>query len=106
MRQAIADEVDVPVTSPGGLVEPLAAYKRLAAESRRSLSGVIQDALREALALREERGARAPVRLTALPQTGGLLPGVDLSSNVALTEALEKPADDELRRRLHSHEPT
>ena len=83
----------------------LAAYKKLAAQAHQSLSHVIQDALREALALREERGARAPVRLTALPQGGGLVPGVDLTSNAALAEALEKPADDELRRRLPPHEP-
>jgi len=84
----------------------LAAYKRLAAQAHQSLSHVIQDALREALAVREERAARTPVRLTALPQGGGLLPGVDISSNAALAEALEKPADDELRRHLHAHEPT
>lgn len=78
----------------------LAAYKRLAAETHDSLSHVIQDALREALTLRSERGARRPVRLTALPEAGGLVPGVDLSSHASLTEALEQPADDRLRRML------
>lgn len=80
--------------------ELLAAYKRLAAESHHTLGHVIQDALREALTLRAERGERAPITLTALPESGGLVPGVDLSSHAALTEALEKPTDDELRRLL------
>ena len=80
--------------------ELLAAYKRLAAQSHHTLGHVIQDALREALTLRAERGARAPITLPALPEEGGLVPGVDLSSHAALTEALEKPADDALRRLL------
>ena len=78
----------------------LAAYKQLAAGSHQSLSHVIQDALREALTLR--RGARRhgrPSVSAALPGSGGLVPGVDLSSHAALTEALEQPSDDELRRR-------
>ena len=78
----------------------LAAYKRLAAETHHTLGHVIQDALREALTLRAERGARAPITLTALPEAGGLVPGIDLSSHAALTEALEKPEDDQLRRLL------
>jgi hypothetical protein len=77
----------------------LAAYKRVAAESHQSLSHVIQDALREALSLRGTRVERPPIRLEALPEHGSLVPGVDLSSHAALTEALEQPADDELRRR-------
>jgi hypothetical protein len=39
----------------------LADFKQIAARSHRSLSNVIQDALREALAARAGRGARAPV---------------------------------------------
>jgi len=78
--------------------ELLAAYKRLAAQSHHTLSHVIQDALREALTLRDERGTRAPITLAPLPEAGGLVPGVDLSSHASLTEALEQPADDELRR--------
>ena len=77
----------------------LAAYKRLAARTHSSLSRVIQDALREALTLRQDREARPPIRLSALPQSGGLVPGVDLSNHAALTELLEQPGDDALRRR-------
>lgn len=80
--------------------ELLAAYKRLAAQSHHTLSHVIQDALREALTLHAERGTRTPVTLAALPEAGGLVPGVDLSSHASLTEALEQPADDELRRTM------
>jgi hypothetical protein len=82
----------------------LVAYKRLAAQTHDSLSHVIQDALREALALRARRGARPPVRLAALPEAGGLVPGVDLSSHASLTEALEQPADERLRQALPDEE--
>ena len=79
--------------------ELLAAYKRLAARTHSSLSHVIQDALREALTLRQDREARPPIRLSALSQGGGLVPGVDLSNHAALTEVLEQPGDDALRGR-------
>ena len=79
--------------------ELLVAYKRLAARTHSSLSHVIQDALREALTLRRDREARPPIRLCALPQGGGLAPGVDLSNHAALTDLLEQPGDDDLRRR-------
>jgi len=88
--------------------ELLAAYRRLAARTRSSLSHVIQDALREALTLRQDREAltlrqdreaRPPIRLSALSQGGGLVPGVDLSNHAALTELLEQPGDDVLRGR-------
>lgn len=80
--------------------ELLATYKRLAAHTHHSLSHVIQDALREALTLRSERAERATIRLAALPENDGVLPGVDLSSHAALTEVLEQPGDTELRRHL------
>lgn len=78
----------------------LLAYKQLAATTHQSLSHVVEDALREALSLRRERIGRGPIELSPLPEGGGLVAGVDLSSHAALTEALEKPRDDELRRRL------
>jgi len=85
--------------------ELLAAYRRLAARTHSSLSHVIQDALREALTLRRDREARPPIRLCALPQGGGLAPGVDLSNHAALTELLEQPGDDALRGRAQgAHE--
>ena len=79
--------------------ELLAAYKRLAARSHASLSRVIQDALREALTLRDARDARPPIRLEAFAESGGLVPGVDLANHAALSEVLEQPNDDALRRR-------
>jgi len=79
--------------------ELLAAYKRLAARTHSSLSHVIQDALREALTLRQHREARPPIQLSALSQGGGLVAGVDLSNHAALTELLEQPGDDALRGR-------
>jgi hypothetical protein len=77
----------------------LAAYRQVAAQAHQSLSRVIQDALREALTLRRARAARPPIRLQALPEPGEVVPGVDLSSHAALTEAREQPGDDALRRR-------
>ena len=82
----------------------LVAYKQLAATTHRSLSSVIQDALREALTLRRDRVGRQPIKLSSLPESGGLVPGVDLSSHAALTEALEGPADELLRQRIRSGE--
>lgn len=80
----------------------LIAYKKLAAGTHQSLSLVIQDALREALTLRRERIGRTPISLSPLPEGGGLVTGVDLSSHAALTEALEQPGDNDLRRRLRA----
>ena len=85
--------------------ELLAAYKQLAAHAHASLSRVIQDALREALTLRQARDARPPIRLEAFAESGGLVPGVDLANHAALSEVLEQPNDDELRRRaLRPHD--
>ena len=68
----------------------LADFKEMAARSHRSLSGVIQDALREALAARAERGARAPVDLPVFRGGGGVQPGVDLDSNAALLDLMDE----------------
>jgi len=79
--------------------ELLAAYKQLAAHSHASLSHVIQDALREALTLRQARDARPPIRLVAFAESDGLVAGVDLANHAALSEVLEQPNDEALRRR-------
>ena len=79
--------------------ELLAAYKQLAAHSHASLSHVIQDALREALTLRQARDARPPIRLVAFAESGGLVAGVDLANHAALSEVLEQPNDEALRSR-------
>lgn len=65
----------------------LAAAKRRAAETGRTLTAVIEDALRRSLA---ERPARAGAAVD-LPTYGGggTLPGVDLDDSAALLEAME-----------------
>jgi len=74
----------------------LAEYKRVAADTHRTLSYVIQDALRETLARRREAAAGQPVRLPVIGG-GGLQPGVDLDDNARLLELLESQRDDALR---------
>ena len=67
----------------------LSAFKRLAADTHRTLSGVFEDALREQLvrqrSLGETSGADLPV-----VRGGALLPGVDLSSNDAVQRLLDE----------------
>ena len=74
----------------------LAEYKRVAADTHRTLSYVIQDALRETLVRRREAAARQPVRLPVIGG-GGLRPGVDLDDNARLLEVLEGERDGLLR---------
>ncbi len=70
----------------------LAEYKRVAAETHRTLSYVIQDALRETLTRRREAAAGLPVRLPVIGG-GGLQPGVDLADNARTLELLESERD-------------
>ena len=74
----------------------LAEYKRVAADTHRTLSYVIQDALRETLARRREAAAQQPVRLPVIGG-GGLQPGVDLDDNARLLELVEGERDEALR---------
>ena len=64
--------------------------KHLAAETRRTLTAVIEDALREVLARRRQsRGTSSrPIRLPVV-KGGSLQPGVDLDCNAALLDLLE-----------------
>lgn len=66
----------------------LAAAKRHAAETGRTLTRVIEDALRAALA---RPGPQAELPDVALPTygDGGLLPGVDLDDSAALLDRME-----------------
>jgi len=68
----------------------LAEFKQLGARSHQSLSGVIQDALREPLAARPARDSRTPVDLPVFRGGRGLQPGVDLNSTAALLDFMEK----------------
>ena len=69
----------------------LADYKQIAARSHRSLSSVIQDALRESLLRRDEGAGASHVKLPTFGH-GGALPGVDLDDNVATRLILEEGA--------------
>jgi hypothetical protein len=63
--------------------------KRLAAESDRTLTSVIEDALRAALNRREGKGDVEPVHLTTFFGEGGTLPGVDLDDTASLLDRME-----------------
>lgn len=71
------------------LHEPLlAAAKRYAAATGKTLTAVIEDALREKLARRKQAANKRRVRLPTLPG-GKLQPGVDLDDNSALLDLME-----------------
>jgi hypothetical protein len=67
----------------------LRAAKRHAAETGRSLTDLIADALRETLARRAPRRRGEPVHLQTSP--GGPRPGVDLDDSAGLLDAMERP---------------
>ena len=66
--------------------------KKLAAESHRTLSAVIRDALREALARRRRPARPEPMKLTTFGGTG-LHPGVDLDDTAALLDVMTDAGD-------------
>ena len=66
----------------------LAEAKKYAAESGRTLTAVIEDALREALARRKQRVKGRKVRLPTFPG-GRLQPGADLDDTSALLDLME-----------------
>ena len=70
----------------------LIEIKQIAARSDKTLTSVIEDALREMLARRQRTEERAPVKLTTA-SGGGLQPGVDLDDSAALLALLEEPID-------------
>jgi hypothetical protein len=67
----------------------LSAFKRLAADTHQTLSGVIEDALREQLARRRSLGETSGADLPIV-RGGTLVPGVDLSSNAAVQRLLDE----------------
>jgi hypothetical protein len=69
----------------------LAEAKQLAAKTNRTLTSVIEDALREVLARR--KGSKRKV--VKLPTYGGsgVKPGVDISNSAALLDIMEAPDD-------------
>ena len=66
----------------------LSAFKRVAADTHRTLSGVIEDALREQLARLRARGETSGADLPVV-RGGAVLPGVDLTSNAAMQRLLD-----------------
>ena len=66
----------------------LAELKQIAAKSNRTLTSVIQDALREALSRRRRTATPAALHLTTF-DGGGLQPGVDLDDTAALLDRME-----------------
>jgi hypothetical protein len=68
----------------------LSEAKRLAAESGRTLTAVIEDALRQLLTRRRRTAPKKRVKLPT-HRGGGLQPGVDLADSAALLELMERP---------------
>ena len=66
--------------------------KELAARSGKSLTSIIEDALRETMSRQRGSGQREPVRLVTVGGEG-LLPGVDLDDSAALLELMESSDD-------------
>ena len=66
----------------------LTEAKLLAATSGRSLTSVIEDALREMLARRKMSSQRAPIKLKTVP--GKLQAGIDLDDSAALLDIMEQ----------------
>jgi hypothetical protein len=62
--------------------------KQLAARTGKSLTAVIEDALRESMAKQRKLENRRPVRLTTFTG-GGLQPGADLDDSAALLDLME-----------------
>ena len=67
----------------------LTEARLLAARSGKTLTSVIEDALRERLARQKEIGERKPVRLTTVSGQG-LQPGIDLDDTASLLAMMEE----------------
>lgn len=66
----------------------LSEAKQLAARTNRTLTAVIEDALRQALSAPRESGRRSPVKLPTF-RGDGVRPGVDLDDGAALLDIME-----------------
>lgn len=73
----------------------LQEMKAVAAKERRTLTAVIDDALRQFLARRSAPRKRAPVELVTF-RGDGVRPGVDLDDTAALIDLMEEdlPLDE------------
>jgi hypothetical protein len=70
----------------------LAQAKKLAAETHRTLTAVIEDALREVVS-RRRRPVRRRVKLTVVGGRG-LSPGIDLDDTASLLDAMDARGSD------------
>jgi hypothetical protein len=70
----------------------LTQLKQLAARSKKTLTSVIEESLRETLARQQEIKERTPVNLRTVPGNG-LQPGVDLDDSAALLSLMEQSDD-------------
>ena len=68
----------------------LADAKLLAQQTGKTLTAVIEDALRERLARRQTGGIPEPTRLPTV-SGNGLLPGVALDDSASLRELMDAP---------------
>jgi Arc/MetJ family transcription regulator len=66
----------------------LAEAKKHAAESGKTLTSVLEDALRESLARRNMHAKSKPVRLKTV-KGGGVRAGVDLDDSASLLDVME-----------------
>jgi hypothetical protein len=64
--------------------------KELAARSNRTLTAVLEDALREALGRVNKPAQRKALKLLTSNQRPGVCPGVDLDHSAALLELMEE----------------
>jgi hypothetical protein len=69
----------------------LLELRQIAAATGRTLTSVIQDALRESLS-RRRTSNRSPIELPVFHGTG-LLPGVDLHDSASMLERMESGGD-------------
>jgi hypothetical protein len=72
----------------------LSEAKKFAAETGRSLTALIEDALREVLARRKKRPSMGRLKLTTF-KGKGLQPGVDLDDSASLLDLMERGHDSD-----------
>ena len=71
----------------------LAEAKKLAAATRRTLTAVLEDALREAVSRRRRRAKSSPPKLTIVDGRG-VRPGIDLDDSAALLDVMDSRGSD------------
>jgi hypothetical protein len=71
--------------------ELVSRAKKIAAESRITLTALIEEGLHEAIARRKRGSRREPLRLTTYGAKGPL-PGVDLDDSAALLDVMDDGA--------------